>query len=208
MNKTRKRSTKSDSVFPKKEGVDYSLLRMTPEGEYSITKRDDGQKLLQKMKSLLKTTRRKTITDLTGNVGGDTILFGLNFGKVHSIEMNKENFDVLRHNVGVYDLPNVELHHGDSTKLFNWYTDVLYIDPPWGGPGYKDSKELDLFLGDVRVDLFLEKVLQRETSPKWVFMKLPRNYNFARLKDLLEKELIHKLHKFTIRGFSIVGMEV
>ena len=42
-------------MFPEKKGVDYSKLILTPEGEYSITKRKDGQKIL------------KHILDITGN---------------------------------------------------------------------------------------------------------------------------------------------
>ena len=88
---------KLDTMFPEKDGVDYSTLKMTPEGEYSITKRADGKKIIQKMISVMGSVKRKDITDLTGNVGGDTIMFGLNFGHVYSIEMNKDNFDAFHH---------------------------------------------------------------------------------------------------------------
>jgi tRNA/tmRNA/rRNA uracil-C5-methylase (TrmA/RlmC/RlmD family) len=54
------------------------------------------------MKSILKKTKDKVITDLTGNVGGDTILFGLNFKNVHSIEFNDENFKALENNINVF----------------------------------------------------------------------------------------------------------
>lgn len=191
-------------LFPKKSGVVYSKLKMTPEGEYSITKRKDGEVLLAHMKSMIKGIKTKSITDLTGNVGGDTILFGLHFKDVKSIEMNPENFDALKNNVEVFGLKNVELFLGDSTKLYNWKTDVLYLDPPWGGPEYKLSKDLDLFLGDERVDLLLHRVLKEEWKPDYVFMKLPANYNFNRLKDLP----VTKMKKFKIRGFVIIGMSV
>jgi hypothetical protein len=36
-----------------------------------------------------------TITDATACIGGDTINFAFYFGHVHSIEINKENFEVL-----------------------------------------------------------------------------------------------------------------
>jgi len=190
-------------LFPKKAGVDYSKLKMTPEGEYSITKRKDGDILLAHMKSMIKGIKTKSITDLTGNVGGDTIMFGLHFKDVKSIEINPENFDALKNNVEVFGLKNVEVKLGDSTKDYNWKTDVLYLDPPWGGPDYKLSKELDLFLGDERVDIFLARILKEEWKPEYIFMKLPANYKFDRLK-----ELPVKVRKFKIRGFAIVGMSV
>lgn len=189
------RKTQRNSDFPYKKGVLYSKLKMTPEGEYSITKRSDGEVLLKHMKTVLKTLDDKHITDLTGNVGGDTILFGLHFKKVDSIEMNKENFDALKNNVDVFNLPNVTLHHGDSTKLFNWKTDVLYVDAPWGGPDYKEKKKLDLFLGDKRIDEYVKEVLKRSNRPDHVFLKVPRNYNFDRFPEA---------RKFKIRGFYIL----
>jgi hypothetical protein len=188
--KTQRGRGKED--FPHKKGVKYSKLKMTPEGEYSITKRKDGEVLLKHMKSVLGKLSDKHITDLTGNVGGDTILFGLHFKKVDSIELNPENYEALKNNVEVFDLPNVTLHQGDSTKLFTWNTDVLYADPPWGGPDYKLKDKLDLYLGDKRIDEFINEV---QDKAKRIFLKVPRNYNFDRFPDA---------RKFKIRGFYIL----
>jgi 16S rRNA G966 N2-methylase RsmD len=193
------------SVFPEKVGVDYSALMMTPEGEYSITKRADGKKLLQKIVSVVGSTKRKHITDLTGNVGGDTIMFSLNFGHVEAIEIDKDNFEALKNNVKVFKLKNVTLHQGDATKLFRWKTDILYVDPPWGGPDYKEKQNLDLYLGKERIDEFISLILQQEWRPHYVFIKLPRNYAFERLRNLPN---VVKEHKFAIRGFFLVGLEV
>jgi len=192
-------------IFPEKEGIDYSKLLLTPEGEYSITKRADGKRLLQRMTSVVGSLSNKHITDLTGNVGGDTILFGLHFKNVDSIEYKQDNFDALENNVSVFKLKNVKLHFGDSTKLYNWYTDVLYIDPPWGGPDYKDYEDLDLYLGGKRVDLFVKYVLKQPWRPSYIFLKLPRNYNFERLNSL---DRVIKQHNFTIRGFNLLALEV
>jgi len=184
-----------EELFPKRSGVDYSKLKLTPEGEYSITKRKDGDVLLQHMRKVLKTLKDKHITDLTGNVGGDTILFGLHFKKVDAVELNPENFEALQHNVHAFGLTNVTLHQGDSTKLFNWTTDVLYIDAPWGGPEYKQHAELDLYLGDRRVDEYVRDVLARDNRPAHVFLKVPRNYKFSRFENV---------EKFKIRGYYLI----
>jgi len=194
-----------ETMFPEKKGIDYSALKMTPEGEYSITRRTDGVKLLTKMVSVIGSTKRKHITDLTGNVGGDTIMFVLHFGHVDSIELNKENYEALKHNVETFKLKNVTLHQGDSTKLFRWKTDVLYLDPPWGGPDYKTKENMDLYLGDQRVDLFLKDILDQQWRPNYIFLKLPRNYNFERLTELPN---VQNLHKFAVRNFYLIGMKM
>jgi len=189
--------TRNEILFPHKSGVDYSKLKMTPEGEYSITKRKDGDLLIKHMKSVIKGMKQKTIADLTGNVGGDTILFALNFKKVYSFEMNNENFEALQNNVDVFGLKNVELQEGDSTKLYDGKTDIMYIDAPWGGPDYKEHKDLDLFLGSERIDLYVQKIMEKEQHPTHVFLKLPANYNFERFSDF-------EMKKFKIRGFYLV----
>jgi tRNA/tmRNA/rRNA uracil-C5-methylase (TrmA/RlmC/RlmD family) len=193
----------NSNIFANKEGIDYDKLIITDEGKYSITKRKDGERLLEIIKKEIKTTKDKTITDLTGCVGGDTILFGLNFKQVYSIEYNDNNYRALENNVkNVYNLENVKLYHGDSTKIYNWRTDVLYLDPPWGGINYKDFDKIDLYLGDIRVDIFIKEILERDNRPKYIFIKLPINYNFSRLYKL--KNMYKKIRNYTIRGYNII----
>ena len=192
--------TRNEILFPKKRGVDYDKLQMTEEGEYSITKRKDGEKLIQFMKDTVRNLKAKTITDMTGNVGGDTILFGLNFKRVISYELNDENLRALKNNVEQFGLANVVLHHGDSVKgIPNIDTDIVYIDAPWGGPDYKDKKVLDLFLGPLRIDELVPRILERAS---YVFLKVPGNYNFQRLKNIDSG-----LKKLKIRGFYIVCLQ-
>lgn len=192
----------NSNIFAKKDGINYNKLIITDEGKYSITKRKDGEKLLEIIRKEIKTTEDKIITDLTGCVGGDTILFGLNFKEVYSIEYNDNNYKALENNVKkVYNLENVKLFHGDSTKIYNWKTDVLYLDPPWGGINYKEKNIIDLYLGYIRIDVFLDEILERENRPKYIFLKLPRNYNFSRLYKLKNKI---KIRNYTIRGYNII----
>jgi len=139
-----------NELFPDKKNIDFSKLKLTEEGKYSITKKQDSQQILKHICEIIDPLKPSELelTDLTGNVGGDTINFGLHFKLVHSIEMSDENFEVLKNNVKVYDLKNIRLYHGNSLKIYNWKTDILYIDAPWGGPDYKliEMNKLDLYL--------------------------------------------------------------
>ena len=193
-----------EDIFPYRD-IDYSALQMTPEGRYSITRRRDGEHILNIMMSVVGNLKDKSITDATACVGGDTIHFALNFREVHSIEYSKENFDALKHNISVYHLQNVSLHYGDCMKVYNWASDVLYIDPPWGGPDYRDKKEVDLFLGDVRLDVWLEDVLSGPYRPSFVFLKVPSNYNNSPLQFLPN---VKSVRTFRIRTFFIVCISV
>jgi predicted RNA methylase len=190
-----------DEVFPLRQNIDYTKLKLTNEGEYSVTRRRDADRIISILKGLIKDTKTKAITDATGCVGGDTIHFGINFQRVDSIEINEYNFEALKNNVSVYGLQNVTLHLGDAIKIFNWKTDILYIDPPWGGPKYKDAKNLDLFMSSKRIDEWLEEILLRKNRPSYIVLKLPYNYNFTRLNFLSNVDFIKP---YRIRSYLLV----
>ena len=42
-----------EEVFPKKDGVNYKNLKLTDEGEYSITRRRDGEHILYVVSSVV-----------------------------------------------------------------------------------------------------------------------------------------------------------
>ncbi len=194
-----------DDIFPTKEGVDYNKLKITDEGEYSVTRKRDGERILSCMLNILGPVGNKIITDVTGCVGGDTLNFALAFNHVFAIESNHHNYDALVNNVDVYGFKNVDVYWKDSTTFFNWYTDVLYIDPPWGGPRYKDYDKLDLYMSTFRLDEWLELILLRENRPKYIFMKLPQNYNFGRLTFLSN---IDSIKQFQVRRYTLLAIIV
>jgi predicted RNA methylase len=194
-----------ESLFPFKERVIYSNLRLTPEGLYSVTKRIDGERLIAFLHGMIPGLGKQTITDATACVGSDTLLFSLHFKKVHSIEWKRHNMEALQNNVDVFEAQNVSLHEGDATRIFDWNTNVLYVDPPWGGPNYYKVYNLELFMGSYRLDNWIEEILKRDNRPETVVLKLPRNYNFTRLQFLPNVE---STHFYRIRNFIVVMLRV
>ena len=194
-----------EDLFPRKEGLDFTRLKTTEEGTYSITRRRDAERILAILRNVFKDMQSMTITDSTACIGGDTLNFAIHFGHVHSIEINNENFEALTNNVNVYGFNNVTLHHADSVTFFNWNTHVLYIDPPWGGKDYKKHKELDLFISGKRLDCWLEEVLSRKNRPGYIILKLPSNYNFKRLNFLINVDYIRP---YQIRSYVLIIITV
>lgn len=193
-----------EEIFPRRD-VDYSKLQLTPEGTYSVTRRRDADHILSIMASNIGNLKDKSITDATACVGGDTINFALNFREVHSIEYSKENFDALSNNVNVYGVTNVSLYLGDCMKLYNWASDVLYIDPPWGGPNYRNLGRVELFLDSTRLDVWLEDVLSGPYRPSFVFLKVPSNYNSIPLQFLPN---VKSVRSFKIRSYILVCVSI
>ena len=192
-------------MFPQREGVDYTKLWTTDEGSYSITRRRDAEQIIHIMKITVPEWSEKSITDATGCIGGDTLNFATMFDKVHSIELNIDNFEALKNNVGVYGFTNISLYHGDCTDVYKWASDVLYIDPPWGGPNYRTIQNLNLFLGKIRLDEWLEDILSGPYRPSHIFLKVPLNYNTKPLQFLTNIKLITS---YRIRTYMLVHITV
>lgn len=194
-----------EDLFPRKEGIDYSKLQTTEEGSYSITRRRDAERIMNVLRGAFPNLRQLTITDATACIGGDTLNFASHFAHVHSIELKENNFKALSHNVEIYGFQNVTLHHADSTTFFNWNTHILYIDPPWGGKDYRKHKDLDLYLSEKRLDMWLEEILLRRNRPNYIILKLPVNYHFNRLNFLVNVDAIRP---YQIRSYILVIITV
>jgi tRNA G37 N-methylase Trm5 len=193
-----------EDMFPR-GSVDYSRLQVTDEGSYSITRRRDADHIIQIIKNTVGDCETKSITDATGCIGGDTLNFATVFEKVHSIELNIGNFEALKNNVGVYGFTNISLYHGDCTEVYKWASDVLYIDPPWGGPNYRTIQNLNLYLGNIRLDDWLEDILSGPYRPSHIFLKVPLNYNTKPLQFLTNIKSI-SMHR--IRTYMLVHITV
>lgn len=194
-----------EDIFPRKDGIDYTKLQITEEGMYSITRRKDADNILNIMGSMVGKLKEKSITDATACVGGDTLNFGLNFHEVHSIELTIDNYEALKNNVGVYGFTNVCIYNGNCTELYKWASDVLYIDPPWGGPSYRTLDNIDLYLGTIRLDVWLEDILSGPYRPSFVFLKVPPNYSTVGLQFLSN---VKSVRTFRIRTYCLVCISV
>lgn len=194
-----------EKFFPYLEGVDYSKLLLNNEGKYSVTRRNESEQIIDVMYCIIGNLENKTVTDATGCMGGDTINFSLHFEKVFSIEMNPKNFEKLKNNVEVFKSKNVELFCNDSTKIINWVSDVLYADPPWGGPSYRNMQAIELWMGEKRLDVWLEDVMSGPYRPSFIFIKVPFNYNSSKLAFLPN---FVRMQEIKIQNFFLVWIEV
>ena len=156
-----------------------SLLRLTNEALYSISKPSDANLIVETITDFLRKYKIKvsncTITDATANIGGDTLSFALHFEKVNAVEIDSLNFEALQSNIRAFFVKNVSLVCDDYTKIYNSLKqDVVYIDAPWGGEYYEASKSLDLYLGKYSLSKLVKRI-----KCNYVFLKVPKNYNFT-----------------------------
>jgi len=175
--------------FPVEKGVNVRNLQITTESIYSVTLKDDAERISKLIKKYYPDA--KSIVDTSANVGGNSINFAKHFEKVTSIEIDPETYEALQHNLDLYQRKNVEVILGDYTELKDQLkADVYFFDPPWGGIYYKLEKTIDLFLSNINIIDIL---------PRNFVLKAPMNYN---LEGLLQK--YKNLNIFHFRSYLVI----
>ena len=190
--------TKIKELFPETENMDK--LQLSNIGEYSMSKPQVAEKISRIiLKYFPETPTSKNnliLTEANSNMGGNTINFSRYFSKVLAVEIIPLHCDILRNNLKQYKhTKNVEVICADYLdKISQLEQDVVFFDPPWGGPDYKSSKHLDLYLNNIHMAEIINFLITN-TVTKVVAMRVPRNFNFFNLfrKLLTEKINIHKV---------------
>lgn len=195
-----------NKLFPKfSEYIDFKSLKIDDESIHYITTPYGSKKICEIIsKHIIKYVPIDiiTIVDCTGGVGGDTLMFCSMFKKVISIELSKDRYDMLKHNVEQYKFTNIEIINGNSIDIVSKLKsiDVIYIDPPWGGASYKEKESIRLFLSELSIEIFIKKCFNTMCI-KLCVVKLPKNYDleylFNCISDICDIYL-YKLNKMNI----------
>ena len=159
-------------IFPDMKDINKKNLKISNWTQFVTSNKYFADKLKN---IILKHTKTPnvTVTDMTANVGVEAIALAKVFKRVNAIELDDKTCDMLKHNVKVYGLKNVNVICGDSSKEINKLKqDVLYMDPLWG-PDYKTNDKMDLFLGDNIIDI----VNRHKHKVKFIVIRFPVNYN-------------------------------
>jgi hypothetical protein len=179
-----------DKLFPWKQGVNRYNLHMEHECISYITLPKDSIRIayliIQKMNKYNKKPQDITIIDATACVGGDTIRFCDIFGIVIPIEINEQRYSDLVHNIKTYNIQNAYPIMGNCLEKIpdiRINSDIVFVDPPWGGNSYKQFDKLTLKLGDKDLDEVIKFLLE---YVKLVVMKLPKNYDYDLLMSKLD----------------------
>jgi len=170
-------------------------LKLTEEGKYSITRPAQGYQIANIIKKYIPNSTNYSFLDGTAGMGGDLYYIAPLFKYAVGIEKNAEHSQITNSNLTVLEVKNVKIRNmsiidylSEDSKEFNEdfpskTIDVLWIDPPWGGPDYKKYKELDLFLDGKNINQFVKSWLDNGIA-KIIFIKAPANYNMNSITNL------------------------
>ena len=177
---------KRDFLFKYVPAPQRSLLKLDEEAAYSVTDQVTADRMTQDLVRVLGpgVAKSATLCDATACIGGNAMSFARAFKHVVAIESDTTRFAFLQHNLHVLGFHNVHCVHGDSVKEVSWnhsrlrskaqLYDVIFIDPPWGGPDYKTQSLVSLELSNVPL-----ADLCKEWAPhtRYIAIKTPTNFD-------------------------------
>lgn len=168
--------------FPYLYNKQYDTLKIDETGKFSISCPRDAEfttnVIIKAITTLKMVSNQVIITDGTAGVGGNTLSFEKHFYKVNAVELDKVRFEYLVHNMKVYNSNATEFYNKDYTSIYLQLTqDVVFLDPPWGGPQYKSHEQLLITLSEVPLETIIKNLLSHKKAAV-VVVKLPLNYNY------------------------------
>lgn len=205
-----------NNIFPKTANgvqIDYTKLLITNIGIYSSSYQEEADILSKIIINIFtkdvnginlgnpnKINCKKdiTITDATGNIGGNSISFATNFKYVNIVEISNIHCYVLKHNMNIYNFKNYKIHNNDYIEISRQINqDVIFLDPPWGGKKYKKKENIKLFLSGISIEDIVNYIYNYS---KLIILKAPYNFDFQSFFNKTKVKIysLYKLHKYMI----------
>ncbi len=142
-----------------------------------------------------------TVTDATAAVGGNILSFARSpsIRCVVAIELSPQRAAMCAANAGIAGVADkVRVVNEDAVSALRaatWSTEVVFMDPPWGGPGYAAATSLDMFLGTMDVGAWAAALTARDgragvpagqVRALVVAIKAPLNFNVEGVRAKLK----------------------
>jgi len=130
------------------------------------------------------------ILETCGGLGGDTVVLTQMGASVIVYEPNRKRCDMLWNNVALgghaYN-SNLIRKNFDIKVNLHPYCNILYMDPPWGGPEYKNLPIIEnLSLGTTTInEIVMDFSESSNCLDQMIVLKLPFNYNIKKLENML-----------------------
>lgn len=161
-------------IFPEPPNNNYNGLNYDIEGLWSITHPKEADHISKKIIFLTGRTDLN-ILDMTSGCGGNMISFLKYFKNVTGIEINKDRYEILKNNLNKYNYYNYSILNDDCINIINSNEinnyDVYFLDPPWGGPEYKNFDSIQLYMSNIKI----ENVINMLPKNKLIILKIPFN---------------------------------
>jgi len=193
---------KRDFLFRFVPAAQRHQLRLDNEALYSTTDQLTADKITKDLLRYIPKSAK--VADATACIGGNTYSFAQHFSTVHAYELDPVRAAYLAHNIRVLNIQNVTVIGGDVLRRMNQPYDLVFIDPPWGGPEYKQSASIQLTLSGKPLE---DVCFQLSNYASHIALKTPTNFaeaeflrETAPFLELLYKNVhLRKMHLLLFR---------
>lgn len=177
-------------------------LLFDEEASYSVTDQCTADKITKDLLETLGGDAHARVCDATACIGGNAYSFSRTFKRITAIEYHPQRYDYLKHNMKTLGCKNVDCVWGDCTivcidKGRIW--DLIFLDPPWGGPGYK-SGSASLSLGGIPIQTICQ---QFSSHAKWLAIKTPIHFDIESFSRETSAFMTHHHTKKDLRKMHV-----
>jgi len=169
---------------------DANKLKISEVGLYSITRKKDQINLKNFIIDKVDSTDNLSITDVCGGNGFDALnlILNINISKIIIYEINNDHYNIISNNIEIYEKAFYKNAFNNKDIIMNKFpeiilkkeylidepinTDIVYIDPPWGGIDYKENSELKFL--DLSIFELTKQIFIKNKYVKYIFWKLPK----------------------------------
>jgi trimethylguanosine synthase len=147
-------------------------IQMDLESLYSVT----PETIAMQQASLI---QGNAVLDLFCGVGGNSIAFARSGKSVIAVESNTQRIAMAKHNARIYNVESQITFINQTAEQFLCSfdfssIDVLFLDPPWGGPLYTTKRQFTLNDFSSNVQTTLECAIQTVTE---ILLKVPKQFD-------------------------------
>ena len=180
------------------------LLLLDDEALYSVTDQHTANKI---SKTILKYVPSvQTITDGTACVGGNTYSFSVFFDRVYAVEIDPLRCSYLSHNLGILEVSNVMIFNIDIISCCKFLQqDMIFLDPPWGGPTYKSRQKINLYMSNIELSDVCKMLVP---YTKYISIKVPTNFDVVNFNEKTGTVMRLLFHNVELRKMALLIYEV
>ena len=204
MNAVRKPCPKLQFLFRFINEDQRHALKADEEALYSATDQCTADKITRDLVSVVGRVDAH-VCDGTACMGGNTFSFARTFERVSAVELDVHRWQHFTHNMDVLGCRDVHAYQGDVCDVLPWIepaVDLVFLDPPWGGPGYKKQSRVDLYMNNVPLDRIVLKHILPNTT--YVDLKTPINFDLDAFCERTQHAMTKVHHNARLRKMHLV----